>query len=484
MTRRHLLRAFTLAGCVALASLSVGASLGAVQKSTLADAGSITEVSIRAHMGFLASDALQGRGSGTRDEWLAASYIASQFRRWGLEPLGDAGDFVQAVDLPRSEATAPPILTVGNSRFMHGGEMLVQSVGATHVSGPLVRYTKGAAAPAGSVVLVPDGATPDAVDISAAGVILKAETPQVRGQWAASASRLLTAPRVLPSSIPAAGTTPPASPSPAPTQVVLSTDAYAKFDKLPEGTTVGFNADMIPSHTWNAIGQLKGSDPVRASDVILLTSHLDHLGVRGNGPDRIYNGADDDASGTTAVLEMAEALSKGPRPQRTVMFACFGSEETGGAGARNFLDHPPVPLDHIVANIEFEMIGRPDEKIPAHSLWLTGYERSNLGPELAKQGARIVADPRPDQNFFSRSDNIQLARQGVVAQTVSSFNLHKDYHQPSDELSKIDFAHMTESIQSMLAPVEFLLNGTFKPAWLPGMQPTATTGRGRGAGGR
>ena len=75
------------------------------------------------------------------------------------------------------------------------------------------------------------------------------------------------------------------------------------------------------------------------------------------------------------------------------MFAWFGSEETGGFGARNFLDHPPVPLDRIVANLEFEMIGRPDEKVAPHTLWLTGYERSNLGPELARRGARIVGDP-------------------------------------------------------------------------------------------
>lgn len=85
--------------------------------------------------------------------------------------------------------------------------------------------------------------------------------------------------------------------------------------------------------------------------------------------------------------------------------------------------------------------------------------------------ARLVADPHPEQNFFARSDNIQLARAGVVAQTVSSFGLHKAYHRPSDDLAHIDFPHMTESIQSMLAPVQWLANSRFKPVWLPGMQP-------------
>jgi Zn-dependent M28 family amino/carboxypeptidase len=226
-------------------------------------------------------------------------------------------------------------------------------------------------------------------------------------------------------------------------------------------------------HTWNAIGRLKGSDPKLAGDVILLTAHLDHLGNRGTTGDTIFNGADDDASGSTAVLELAEAIAKGHRPKRTVMFVWFGSEESDGAGARNFLDHPPVPLERIVANLEFEMIGRPDAKVPPHTLWLTGYERTNLGAELAKRGAKIVADPHPDQHFFERSDNIQLARRGVIAQTVSSFGLHTDYHKASDEIGTIDFTHMTDAIQSMLAPVRWLANTAFTPVWLEGMKPTA-----------
>ena len=163
-----------------------------------------------------------------------------------------------------------------------------------------------------------------------------------------------------------------------------------------------------------------------------------------------------------------------------MIVALFGSEENGGFGARQFVNAPPVPLDHIIANLEFEMIGRPDAKVPPHTLWLTGYERSTLGPELARRGARLVADPHPEQQFFQRSDNIQLAYKGVIAQTVSSFGLHTDYHKPSDDLAHIDFAHMTDAIRSMLAPVEWLANSGFKPDWLPGMKPVAGQ-RGRGS---
>ena len=184
--------------------------------------------------------------------------------------------------------------------------------------------------------------------------------------------------------------------------------------------------------------------------MIVLSAHLDHLGARPSQPgvDTIFNGADDDASGTVAVMALAEALSQGPRPKRTIVFAAFGSEESGGAGAGFFVDLPVVPLNQIVADLQFEMLGRPDPKIPANHLWLTGYERSNLGAELAKQGAALVADPHPEQSFFTRSDNIRFARRGVIAHTVSSFNLHTDYHRASDEIRLIDFPYMTASIRS------------------------------------
>jgi Zn-dependent M28 family amino/carboxypeptidase len=187
--------------------------------------------------------------------------------------------------------------------------------------------------------------------------------------------------------------------------------------------------------------------------------------------DRIYNGADDDASGSIAVLTLAEALAKGPRLKRTLVFAWFGSEEVGGYGARYFVEKPVVPLDKIVANLEFEMIGRPDPSIAPHTLWLTGWERSDLGPQLAAHGARLVADPHPAEKFFTRSDNFTLARRGVVAQTVSSYGLHADYHQPSDDIGHIDFGHMTEAIQSLLAPVRWLADSSFRPGWAPGGRP-------------
>jgi Zn-dependent M28 family amino/carboxypeptidase len=302
-------------------------------------------------MNFLADDEMHGRGSATRDEHIAALFVAAQLQSLGLEPGGDNGTFLQKTAMP--------------------------------------------------------------------------------------------------------------DPLPAQVQQRLS-----KFQNVPR------------KETWNAIGILRGT--TLPNEAILLTAHLDHLGI---GPanasgDTNFNGADDDASGTTAVLALAHILATGPRPKRTIVFACFGSEELGGFGNRAFLAHPPIPLSSIVANLEFEMIGRPDSAVPAGTLWMTGFERSNLGPELAKHGAHVVKDPHPTQNFFRRSDNYALATQGIVAQSVSSFGLHKDYHQPSDDLSGIDFTHMTNAIASMVNPIRWLANTNWKPAWNPGGKPEANSPNG------
>ncbi len=426
----------------------------------------ITATSIRSHLEFLASDALNGRGSGTRDEWIAATYIASHFRRWGLEPMGDEGGYVQAIEMARYEATAPPVLSAGALSLTHGREMLVQTFGfPAATTGPLHRYVRGVPVPAGAIVLMPEDATlpADRTATASAALILSVETPQLRATWEAAAGRpLATAPRTLK----LAATAPPSV-----TRVALDRAAFAAWQALPAATPVTFTASVRQAQpstfTWNAVAKLRGSAPAAAEEVIVLSAHLDHLGNRGTGADTIFNGADDDASGTVAVMELAEALARGPRPRRSLVFALFGSEESGGAGAGYFVNLPVVPLSQIVADLQFEMLGRADDKVPPRTLWLTGYGLSNLGAELARQGARLVDDPRPDQSFFTRSDNIRFARRGVVAHTVSSFNLHTDYHRASDEVRLIDLDHMTDAIRSLLEPVRWLANASFRPVWAP-----------------
>jgi hypothetical protein len=159
--------------------------------------------------------------------------------------------------------------------------------------------------------------------------------------------------------------------------VFLDADTARIVGDLPDGSRVRVEGELKAlerGSTCNVVARLPGSDPKRASEAVLLSAHIDHLGVgEPVDGDAIYNGANDDASGVAAVLELARALAAGPRSRRTVLFALFGSEEQGGYGAAYFRERPPIPLDRIVANVEFEEIGRPDPKVPPRTLWLTGW---------------------------------------------------------------------------------------------------------------
>ena len=225
----------------------------------------------------------------------------------------------------------------------------------------------------------------------------------------------------------------------------------------------------------NVIGMLSGTDPVLRDSVVLIDAHYDHLGIgTAVGRDSIFNGADDDASGTVAVLAIAKAMAAGPPPRRTVIFIATTGEELGLFGTRWYVLHPVVPLSHMTANLEIEMIGRPDSLAGgAGRAWLTGYERSSMGRMFADAGLPIVRDARPEQGFFARSDNIAFANAGIPAHTLSSFNLHTDYHQLTDDVSRIDFAHVTAVIRAGAAAARLLADGP-APRWYPGGRPSAT----------
>jgi hypothetical protein len=222
----------------------------------------------------------------------------------------------------------------------------------------------------------------------------------------------------------------------------------------------------------NVIGLLRGSDPELRDEVVVVGAHFDHVGTgqpfRG---DSIYNGADDDASGTVAVLELARMLAAGPAPKRTIVFLLVTAEEMGILGARYFVEHATVALDRVVANLQIEMIGRPDEAVGgAGTVWLTGDERSTMGAMFRAARLPVVPDPRPQQRFFQRSDNIAFARAGIPAHTLSSFGLHEDYHRPSDEIETIDWTHMAQATEIALAAVRVLADGA-RPQWNEGGRP-------------
>jgi hypothetical protein len=240
------------------------------------------------------------------------------------------------------------------------------------------------------------------------------------------------------------------------------------FDTLP--------VERLLTREANVVGIIRGSDPAVAHEAVVLGAHFDHVGVgtpvvdAEGVADSIYNGADDDGSGTVAVLEIARELSSGTPPRRTVVVLLSTAEEAGLLGTRWYIANPVVPLEQTVADLQIEMIGRPDELTGGFGRgWLTGYERTTMGDQLAEAGSPIVPDARPDMNFFFRSDNIAFARLGIPAHTLSSYNMHEDYHQPSDEVDAVDFAHMAALVDAAVQAVRFLADGP-RPEWKAGGQ--------------
>ncbi|MEJ7624902.1 MAG: M20/M25/M40 family metallo-hydrolase [Pyrinomonadaceae bacterium] len=457
------LRAILLAGLIVASSLP-----GAAQPSQKSH---VDERNVRAAMQFLASDAMQGRGSGTMFERITAEYVGSQFMQFGLEPAGEKGRDGKSTYVQAVETTARPrleSLQLGRTQdlFTIGKEWVVLSISAPDVTGNFKTLTPSEPAAPGEIVLLKlneddrlEFIQPKINELikNGAVAVLLTETKELRERWSQIAGRR-------------------PSMSTRGTVIAVNKQVEGFLGNMTWQEPLELHAKFGPAEkgaTWNAVGKITGTDKTQSADVILLSSHLDHIGVQENAPgdDKIFNGADDDASGTVAVMELARILAAGKKPKRTIFFACFGSEEAGGHGSRYFVSNLGFPKEKLIANLQFEMIGRPDAKVKAEELWLTGYERSNLGSELAKHGARLVQDPHPDQNFFFRSDNITLARQGIVAHTVSSFGLHTDYHRASDELRTIDFMHMTRSISAMVAPIEWLVNSSFVPAWIDGKKP-------------
>ncbi|HEY9116312.1 MAG TPA: M20/M25/M40 family metallo-hydrolase, partial [Roseivirga sp.] len=222
--------------------------------------------------------------------------------------------------------------------------------------------------------------------------------------------------------------------------------------------------DIKSESLSNVVGKISGK---RSDEIVLFSAHYDHLGIRGTEGDTIYNGANDDASGTTAVIALAKYFKEmGTQPERTIMFAAFTAEEGGGYGSTYFSQQ--LNPDEIVAMFNIEMIGKPAVSGP-NTAWITGFERSSFGELLQKavEGTEyeFYADPYPDQNLFYRSDNATLARLGVPAHSISTtpIDVDKDYHQASDEVSTLDLAHMTNTIKAIAAAAGRMISGEDTP---------------------
>ncbi|MGV8930280.1 MAG: M28 family metallopeptidase [Brevundimonas sp.] len=419
---------------------------------------------VEAHMNFLAGEELQGRGSATRDEAIAAAYVAAQFRLAGLTPVPGMDGYLQKAPVTKLTPSGEAQLTIGGTTLTQGADFVVMAGGLNAASGAISVVADPASPPSGTGALM----------------VSPPEGPEVRalfGPLMRSGARLILLRRtdVLAQVTGDSGSRDPvirladATPRVGPVVLVLAADVFDRLKAV--GGTATYDpgeTEVEAGFTTNAIGWLSGSEP--DGPVLMVSAHLDHIGLRSDGV--VMYGANDDASGTVAVIELARALS-GTGPHRmNVMFVAYGSEEAGLLGSRYFVNNPPVPLDRIRANLEIEMIADQDPQLPAGVMMMTGFERSNFGPELQARGALVGPDPYPEQNFFERSDNFALAQRGIVAHTVSGWATIPTYHTADDTIANINFEFMTQAIQSLVAPLSAVAEGDFTPAWSADGRPT------------
>lgn len=424
---------------------------------------------VAAHEAFLASDALRGRKSASPDEAIAAAYVAAQFQSYGLKPAPGMEGYLQTAGVVTPKLTGNTVLNAGAARLNEGNGLTLLYSSGRPVSGRLAVVASDDIAnlPAGDILLIDNPGKTTLTDWWRAArgkgvkLLIVRESDDSRALLKRFGGQTGTAPQLDSGQNGMGGARPDL--------ISLSDAAFAQVAAA-NGQAITLDlggASLERSVTTNAIGYLEGSDP--SAGVILVTAHLDHLGVQPDGT--IMHGANDDASGTVAVLEVAHALAAGKKPKRGILFVAYGAEEIGGLGSTYFGEHPSVPLDRIVANLEFEMIGAQDPKMAKGELMMTGFERSNLGETLKAKGAKVTSDPYPDQHFFERSDNYSLALKGIVAHTISGWAVTPTYHDKTDDIAHLDLPFMTQAIQSLIVPVEYLVNSDFKPEWKPGGKP-------------
>jgi hypothetical protein len=454
----------------------------------------ITRAELEHHVRFLASDELAGRAPLTSGMERAAQYLARALAAAGAEPAGEGGTFFQPTGLKRFEYPSVPRLL-----FTHEDGQVVEARYGVDFSLKI----RGSARSTEKLPLrffydynhsrmpqVGDPAT--AIYFSATKMdkhrILSEKGIASLEDWGLEIE-------VMP---PPKGKEPGTPKDSIPSRVSDGSEPEGcelvelRGDLLPDFerrrfTHVQLLIEEAPAALVdeNVVGRIRGKGspekPELAREVVLLSAHYDHLGIRPpprgrERDDSIFNGADDDASGCAALLELAQAFGSGKPPARTLVFLFTTGEETGGRGMARYMSAPAEPLAATVADLNLEMLGRPDDQAggPGH-LWLTGFERSNLGSTWQEQGLAIVADPRPEQSFFTRSDNYPLALEGIVAQSLSSFDMHKDYHRSSDEPDRLDFGHLESATRLAFSAAATLADGSLRPTWLEGMKPEKVT---------
>jgi hypothetical protein len=440
--------------------LLVGAEF-ALTPSIQATLGEITADSLKGHVSFLASDALQGRDTPSPGLEIAGEYIASQFRAAALEPGGDNGYFETArfLNLKTNYNGMELAFEVGGRTFRPAADKVFvrQTLsGVDAREAPLVNAA--AEGPSGAVVVFDGFGMPPGMEKLKPAALVRLLDREPRGTR--PGSRL-------------ADPGDPATAGP-PQLWVFDPELRKAWTKAGSGkATIRIAApSQEPVTLRNVVGILRGSDPVLKNTYVLVSAHYDHVGVRPDGDDRIFNGANDNASGTASMIELARAFSKmREKPKRSLVFIAYFGEEKGLFGSRYYGRKPAVPLNQTVADINLEQLGRTDDNDGPEvaSATLTGFDYSDIGPTFAEAGkltsVRVYKNERKSDSFFARSDNQALADVGIPAHTLLVAYEFPDYHRPGDEWQKLDYANMVKINRMVAAGLLMIANNPVPPKW-------------------
>lgn len=495
------------------------------------------QAALKAHVQFLASDALKGREAGTAEFDIAAEYVAAQMEGAGLKPAGDKGWF-QPVRLLNYRAADKGTASVGIGAtqvpLIFGKDYIripTPAQPTMAITAPVVFAGYGLIYPQGRIddyagldvrgkivaVLagLPEG-LPNEVDAHFSGADEKAALASARGAKGMivleSAARQAEQP--FDSVVPYweynyVGWARPDSVANAPTAPRIGYFSNAGAQRLFTGARIKWSdvlaaerrgsriprgnlavtlsmtgkTELKPVETRNVIGMLEGSDPALKSQHVVLSAHLDHVGigepVKG---DAIYNGAMDNAIGVASILEVARSFqASGKRPRRSLLFVALSAEEKGLLGSERFAAFPSVPKGSLIADINLDM---PILTYPLQDLVVLGGERSTLGQTYAQvaatEGLKTVPDPSPEEMFFIRSDHYSFVKAGIPAVSIDSgpggagaaaqrVFLDNHYHQPSDQIDlPIDWASAAKFTRVNIAAVRAIADAEERPRWNKG----------------
>jgi hypothetical protein len=434
----------------------------------------LTANDLKADVSFLASDALEGRGTPSKGLDIAAEYIAAQFRRAGLEPAGDDGYFQTAAFSSFKPNPEGLELTLDIDGKKIRVDRMFMSVPATKAvdldNEPMFVSPDGTAANShnkavlvNGVALHPPG---NLNDFNPPLVIFIADASGSVAVWQSH------------------GFLQPAS-EPLGWPMVSVWDPAVRSALAAGATDVKVSVHM-PAPTFesvklrNVVGVLRGSDPALRETCLVLSAHYDHLGVRADGADRIYNGADDDASGVATLIETAAALAALPgRPKRSIVFIALFGEEVGELGSRYYVQHPVFPAAKTIADVNLEQLGRTDDSEGPRvgQFNLTGFDFTTMAPVFRRAaedaGVRAVKDEENSDSYFGRSDNAAFANAGIPSTTISVAYMFPDYHGVGDEWPKLDYDNMAK-VGSAVALAAFrLADAAEAPQWNPDNPRTA-----------